>query len=361
MRIIFDNIIYSLQHYGGVSVVWNNLISRIVNTNNDVRFIEYDDAEMNIARKRLQLPSLSICRMSARLMSIRRYFNPTLPHDILPPTSDNHPFIFHSSYFRVSADPRAVNITTVHDFTYELYVKNWLKRKMHCSQKHAAIRKADHVVCISENTRRDLLRLLPDVDPSKVSVIYNGVENHSFYVLPEVKHHDYALFVGRRDDYKNFLTILRPLAELNIPLHIVGARLSNAEIKALDESEIQYKYLGLVTDEELNRLYNEALFLFYPSKYEGFGLPILEAQMAGCPVLAFHASSIPEIIGDPQLMLNEITADAIASRVALFRDPENRAKIVSAGLANASRFTWERMAEAYLQLYQTLKKECVSL
>lgn len=356
MRIVFDNIIYSLQRYGGVSVVWNNLISRIAASGHDVCFVEYDDADSNIAHQQLNLSKEKVSRSRSYLMPVRRYFNPRLPQTITNTLADTHDqrFIFHSSYFRICEDPRAINVTTVHDFTYELFVHNWMKRNLHCRQKHAAIRQADHVVCISENTRQDLLRILPDVDPSKVSVINNGVENKCFHSMPEIVNEDFALFVGRRDEYKNFLTILQPLAELHIPLRIVGPALNQQELAALKKTGIDYQYLGLVSDEELNCLYNKALFLCYPSLYEGFGLPVLEAQMAGCPVLAFNASSIPEIIGDPQLMVNDLTTTSIAAKVELFSNPVTRSHIIADGLANASQYTWENMADAYLKLYEQL-------
>ncbi len=354
MKIVFDNIIYSLQHYGGVSVVWNNLVSRMVSTGNDVQFVEYDDAQQNISRQLLQLPPERLHIRKSLLMALRRYFNPRLPQSILQKLDegDKERFIFHSSYFRISTDPRAINVTTVHDFTYEFFVHNWLKRWLHCRQKHAAIRKSQHVVCISENTRRDLLRILPDVDPTKVHVIYNGVESGRFYPLEGVAHADFALFVGRRDHYKNFHAILRPLAELGITLRIVGESLSPKELSLLAQSGINYHYCGMVSDEELNRLYNQALFLFYPSCYEGFGLPVLEAQMAGCPVLAFNASSIPEIIGDPSLLLTEISAQSIKPYLQRFRHPLSRQAVISAGLLNAARFSWDRTAEQYLRVYQ---------
>lgn len=353
MKIVFDNIIYSLQHYGGVSVVWNNLVSRILDTPHDVQFVEYQDATNNLARRSLTLPSQRITSRRSFLMPLRRYFNPRLKDHVILDRTDTtaERFIFHSSYFRICNDPRAVNVTTVHDFTYELFVNNWAKRTLHCRQKHAAIRKAQCVVCISENTRRDLLRLLPDVDPRKVHVIYNGVEDQKFHILPDTQYQDFALFVGRRDEYKNFQAILQPLALLNVPLRIVGSPLSKSELQQLQQSGINYQYLGLVSDQELNRLYNTALFLFYPSLYEGFGLPVLEAQMAGCPVLAFNASSIPEIIGDPSLMLDEISAQSIAPHLQHFRDPNTRRQIVTAGISNARRFTWDRMAAQYLALY----------
>lgn len=357
MKIVFDNIIYSLQRYGGISVVWNNLVSRVIKAGQGVLFLEYDDAERNISRHELSLPRQCIRQGSSFLISLRRYLNPRISAREVMQGNTHSRFIFHSSYFRICRDKRAVNITTVHDFTYELFVHNWLKRFIHCRQKHAAIRQAQRVVCISENTRRDLLRFLPDVDPAKVSVIYNGVEDTNFHILPDVEHQDFAIFVGRRDDYKNFHAILQPLAQLHIPLCIVGSPLTDAELQQLSHSGIQYEHHGLVTYEELNRLYNQALFLFYPSLYEGFGLPILEAQMAGCPVLACNASSIPEVIGDPTLMLDDITAEAIAPHIERFRDPVCRAQIIADGLANARRFNWDRMANEYMALYEEAIKE----
>lgn len=345
MNIVFDNIVYSWQRFGGISVVWTNLLTRIVNRGDDITILEDDRVMNNISRSSITLPKEMIRNVSSSFFAIRRYINPRVQLE--------KPFVFHSSYFRTSDNPNAINVTTVHDFTYELFVKNPIKRWIHTSKKNASIRKSDAVVCISENTKRDLLRFVPDVDPQKVHVIYNGVDT-VFRQLENVKKKDFALFVGRRDAYKNFTSIIKPLADCGVPLVIVGSPLSNDEMALLEETKISYEYLGVVDNEKLNLLYNEALCLLFPSLYEGFGLPVVEAQMAGCPVIAFDASSIPEVISSEECLLRDFSYEEIAAKIQLVSDEHSRKALVEKGLANAKNFTWDRVADQYYKLYQSL-------
>lgn len=347
MRIVFDNIIYSLQRYGGISVVWSNLISRIQKNDDDISYIEYDNAiANNIHRSKTDIGNKRIASLSSRWIKLKRYISPNTP-------KVKSKFIFHSSYYRTLSAKNAINVTTVHDFAYELFVKNFIVRFVHCWQKHRAIRNSQHIVCISENTRRDLFRFLPDVNPSKVSVIYNGIDN-KYYQIKNVIHNDSLLYVGGRRGYKNFNALIKPLSELGCKLKIVGGQLTNMEKKMLDDNGLVYEFLGTVSTDTLNRLYNEAFCLLYTSSYEGFGLPVLEAQMAGCPVIALNASSIPEIIGDKRMLINSISKEQIEEKLNMLKDTEFRNAIVTEGITNANRFSWDKMAEEYYNLYKKL-------
>ena len=170
--------------------------------------------------------------------------------------------------------------------------------------------------------------------------------------MRSVEKKDYVLYVGKRDRYKNFNALIEPLAKLGYKLKIVGVPLSSTEIQLLDKARLKYEYCGIVSDTELNKLYNEAICLLYTSLYEGFGLPILEAQMAGCPVIAFNSSSIPEVIGDKELLLDDITVDTLRMKMEYVKN--NRDQIVRDGLENVKRFSWDKMADEYMDLYKKL-------
>lgn len=342
MRIVFDNIIYSLQKAGGISVVWTNLILRISQAIKDVVYLEYD-GEQNINRQSITLYHNNIIQKRNRFPWIARYCNPSF--------HCNEPFIFHSSYFRTCNNPHAINITTVHDFTYEYYVNNPIKKWIHCRQKYQAIRKSDYVVCISEHTRKDLLKFLPDVREDKVKVIYNGVGD-TFHILDNRRTEDYVLFVGNRDPYKNFDKIIKPVCEARLRLVIIGKPLHNSETQLLNATGCRYEYAGYVSDEELNILYNNAFCLLYPSEYEGFGLPVIEAQKAGCPVIAYNGSSIKEITGDDTLLLQTTSKEEIITKLQLLHIPSLRESVISRGLENARNYSWEKMANEYLSLYK---------
>ena len=145
--LVIDNIIFYLQKSGGVSVVWYELISRLlVERKFSVYFIEYKRIAQNIFYNKLKI--LDRERIPLRLLCLR--IQRFLPIKLC--CMQKYPFIFHSSYYRYSTNPNAINITTVHDFTYEYYNKG-LAKWLHCWQKYRAIRHSDHIICISENTK----------------------------------------------------------------------------------------------------------------------------------------------------------------------------------------------------------------
>lgn len=348
MKILYDNIIFSWQEFGGISVVWSNLLSRIIKKQAEVHILEYEGAEdYNLSRKGMNIPTQMITKLSSHLFKIKRYLNPSSSWD-----NCSERFIFHSSYYRTINHPNAINITTVHDFSYELYETNWLKRKIHIWMKHRAILHSDRVVCISENTLKDLFRLLPDVPAEKVCVIYNGIDSR-FHRLPNIQPQEYVLYVGKRSGYKNFEALIEPLAILNLRIKIVGPPLTNEEKVKMKSAGLRYEFCGKVSDVGLNKLYNEAFCLFYTSLYEGFGLPVLEAQQAGCPVIALNASSIPEVIGDQRLLIDHVSKETIEHAIKLLKKPEQRNQIIELGIRNAKRFSWDKMAEEYYDLYDS--------
>ena len=353
MKIIYDNLIFSWQRFGGISVVWSNLLQRMLHRQANIGILEYEGAEEhNISRKSLSIPSNIITTLDKRFLKLKRYLNPS-PSLI----KEQEKFIFHSSYYRTMNHPDAVNITTVHDFSYELFESNKLARFIHCWQKHRAIRHSDHIVCISENTRKDLFRILPDISANKVSVIYNGIDSRFHQIPNHTASQNFVLYVGKRDRYKNFNALINPLAQLGLYLKIVGPQLTTEEIKAMKTAGLKYDYCGVVSDEQLNQLYNDAFCLLYTSLYEGFGLPILEAQQAGCPVIAYNASSIPEVIGDKRLLLNSITKEELEEKIAILNSPLHREKIIEKGIQNAARFSWDKMVDEYEKLYNLMLKE----
>ena len=156
--------------------------------------------------------------------------------------------------------------------------------------------------------------------------------------------------MGARGGYKHFDIVPEILAQSGLNLVLTGAPLSESEESQL--KGIAYHYAGHVSTEELNRLYNGAFALIYPSLYEGFGLPVIEAQRAGCPVIASNASSIPEIIGDRTLLMDHSTPEDALEKLAVLNNPEERARIISAGLENARRFSWEKMYQEVQALYE---------
>ena len=344
--LILDNLIFRWQKSGGISSVWYELSKRIIEHEKDYLFMDYKNSSNNYFRQRLTIPNEKIHILNDNNFFIKKY---------LPITCDiDYPFIFHSSYYRTCNNKNAINIITLHDFTYE-YFRTGLSKFIHCMTKYKALRNADYIVCISNNTKKDLMKFLPDINSKKIKVIYNGVSN--LYYSQQVNKEDVLLFVGARDKYKNFDLAVISAAKANMPLIICGKELTPKEKDFLNLLlPHKYYFKGFVSNEELNTLYNKAYALLYPSSYEGFGIPIIEAQKAGCPVIATNQSSIPEIIGNKELLINQLSSNDIIEKLKILKDPFERKHIIELGFKNAQRFSWDTTYYHYKKLYQYIEQ-----
>lgn len=354
MEIIIDNIVFYLQITGGISVVWFEIINRLMKERNvNLKFIEHGDSN-NIFRKDLNINKELILNRSTFLLKVKRYLSVNV--------KNNEKFIFHSTYYRTSNNRNAINFTTVHDFTYEYFFNRGIGTKLHCMQKNDAIRKSDYIICISESTKRDLLKFIPDTDPHKIFVIHNGVSDDYYpllenpsYKLPFEKN-NYLLFVGSRTSYKNFNLVLDVVSHTDLNLIIVGPPLTEEERLYITRKKIhetRYRCMSNISNRELNILYNNAFSLIYPSSYEGFGIPVLEAQKAGCPVIAYNNSSIPEIIGQKKMLVDNLAYDSFISKLDILCHKESRDMIIKEGLINSSKYTWNDVFYKLYSLYET--------
>jgi len=309
-------------------------------------------------REKIDIASSSILKnnLSIYPIKIQRYINPKI---------QNEKGIFHSSYFRTVDNPNINNITTVHDFTYEYFVKGF-PRFIHHSQKGNAIKHSKKIICVSENTRNDLLRFFPKIEEDNIKVVYNGVSEDYCQLLPKdcslinqlvpFQSMEYILYVGdRRSDYKNFNMLVNACKIAKFPLVIVGGGLLTTEEQLMLSDKLgtnKYFLLNGLSNNQLNLLYNNAAFLVYPSVYEGFGIPIIEAQKAGCPVICSNKSSIPEVAGRGAYIIDNISDDKISDILLQSKSGTIQTnEIVKAGLLNAQRFSWDKCYKETKQVY----------
>jgi mannosyltransferase len=347
INVFYDNIIFNLQKSGGISVYWKELIERIQKDNLvSINFLEYNNSEKNIFRKDLIIDKNSIKKINPFLcITLVRYLNPRV--------KVNKKTIFHSSYYRTSKGKNIKNIVTVHDFTYEKEMKT-LIGKIHTYQKKKALINADGIVCISENTKKDMLQIYPKLKNKKIIVIYNGFSSDNYVYKENLLFESSVLFVGARKGYKNFDKAVEVVKEINdVTLSIVGPPLTNDEKLFLDNViPNRYKSFSHISNEELSNIYNKSICLLYLSEYEGFGIPVLEAMSSGCPVVALNKSSIPEVAGDAGILFTEFDKTKIKETVEFLRyNQDLRFKQINLGLINVKKFSWDKCYKELVDFY----------
>ncbi len=343
MNVVYDDIVYSLQKHGGISVYWSEITR---NTDQALRVV-YDSAVNNrVYEKKLMNKSLV---KSGRLLQIKRF----LPLKIKEYLRE--PFIFHSSYYRYCCNKNALNVTTIHDFTNELYAKGILAYIRYIRKK-VTIAHSKAVICISNNTFDDFKRFFPNYR-GLVKVIYNGYDSQSYYLIPEIHKEKIILFVGERRLYKRFdlaVKIAKNFKDCRFVI-VGGGDLSDEEFNLLEQNlKNRYEKHGFVDNNKLRELYNKAFFLCYPSEYEGFGIPIIEAQACGCPVVCQKKSCIPEIGNNAAVYFTENEIDNSDGDIYKLNNSDYYREKVELGLTNVKRFSWENCRKKVHDLYNNV-------
>jgi len=285
--------------------------------------------------------------------------------------------LVHAPNFIPPLVKACATVITVHDVAFLCYPEAYDPSYLHFlrTMLPRALRAADHIITVSENTRRDLLRHY-GVSPSKVGVVYNGVgeiflrrfdhetleAKRREYGLPE----KFILSVGTIEPRKNFGLLVEAFACLKLrekmdhQLVLVGKKDRDypavAAIIAKYGLQSEVHLPGWVPVEDLAAIYQLADLLAYPSLYEGFGLPLLEAMASGLPVIASNVSAIPEVVGDAALLVSPTDPEELTNAMrAALREKSLREELAEKGLKRARKFSWDRAAENTLRIYERLQ------
>ncbi|MFA7209797.1 MAG: glycosyltransferase family 1 protein [Parcubacteria group bacterium] len=254
-------------------------------------------------------------------------------------------------------------VVVVHGLEYEIMPQaysKWGRLYMRCSIRNSC-RWAEKVVSVSRNTKQDLVRLY-GIPEDKIQVVYEGYDLENSKSVPDggnsdfQKYKPFLLFVGRLEERKNIVGIIKAFEILKekhgVPHKLLLAGGNGYGFPAIGYLIENSKYkddiirLGFVPDEKKFELISQADIFMFPTFYEGFGIPVLEAQSVGVPVIASNTSSIPEVAGDSAVLVDPDEAWYIAERTyELISDREYRGDMVKRGYENVKRFGWDGCAE----------------
>jgi len=376
MKIVYDHQIFTTQKYGGISRYFYELATRMAGFEDyDVKIL----AGLYINNYLDNCPSNMVdgWKKPAIPKTIRFAFNTLASQFRL---QSDPPDIIHETYYvynKIAANSfKAKVIMTVHDMIHEKFADsapktfNLLFNRYQIdwsSFKLKAAQRADCIICVSNNTKKDLIDIF-DIDPQKIAVIYHG--NSLLFELSATSkiqqknpYHPYILYVGPRGWYKNFSRLIQAYASsssLNSNFNLLcmgGNDFTPDELQLIHKLGVNENKIIHTSgdDRELAQLYSQASAFVYPSLYEGFGIPILEAMSLGCPVVCSNTSSFPEVALNAAEFFDPYDIESIANALekVLFSQ-ELSQKLTELGKDRIKDFSWEKCAEQTRSIYTSL-------
>jgi glycosyltransferase involved in cell wall biosynthesis len=366
MRIAFDDQTFTQQTYGGISRYFFRLVEALNAAGDEAKIF----APLHINSYIESLPKSAVAghRVDHYPYRTARFFTGLNHWAARRAIAKWRPQLIHETYFAKTA--AAINpcpvVVTVYDMIHELFPESFSNRVDTRGAKRAAVHRADHVICISENTKRDLMRIL-GVPEQKISVIYlacdTDVQQGSDIQEELDSTKPFLLFVGARAGYKNFNRVLQALSSSaalmrDFDLLAFGGGSFSVteknEILSLGFAADQVRHVS-GDDRVLGRLYRHARAFIYPSIYEGFGIPPLEAMSQGCPVVSSNASSIPEVVAQAGVCFNPLDVQEIRDALeSVVYDDAYCEQLRLAGYQRVAQFSWERCARETACVYRSL-------
>ena len=351
---------FFLQKFGGISKYFYNLALNIYKENKDLEifspvfknFYAKDLLKHNIIRGKYfnEYP-----KFTNKIFNKLNFF---LTNNYLEKKKPN---IFHLTYYNApyKKNQKIKYVLTVYDLIHEKY-SHYFDKNFH-SKKHS-LEIADHIICISENTKQDLIEFY-NVDKNKISTIYLGV-NQEEKIIKKIKFNKrFILYVGDRNKYKNFKNFIIAYSkstDLQKEFDIIcfgGKNFNKFEINLFTKLKLNLNSIRYISgdDELLKTYYSSAEFLIIPSLYEGFGLPLIEAMSLNCPVLCSHNSSLKEIGADAAIYFDPENYEDIKVSMENFVNQKfNRNDLIKKGKLNSQKFSWKTCANETLSIYKQL-------
>lgn len=365
MRIAFDSQIFQEQRHGGISRYFVKLAQGLCQLGENVRIFapNHKNEYLGSAAPELVVKSSVMQTLHRLPYKMRKHLTDVDAWPMKLQMSIWKPDVVHETYYqsRRVVCGRVPLVLTVYDMIHELFPDEFSPSDTASFRKRQAIERADHIICISKNTLKDLIEIY-DVDPSKTSFIHLGVDVTMPQAAPAAScaEKPFLLYVGQRRGYKNFDALLLSYAnstDLRINLDLVafgGGNFSQFELDMIDSLGLKNSVRQVSgNDRILQNYYHSAETFVFPSLYEGFGMPPLEAMAAGCPVASSNTSSMPEVIGDAGAYFDPSDHGSIITALHnVCFDGELRSRLKEKGLERAREFSWRNCALSTLDVYK---------
>ena len=355
-HILYDNQIFDIQRFGGISRYFCEIIRRL-NLRYDiaVRYsLNYYLTTYYLGKHFIPLPRFIFKRYREQCQNK----NEELSRKLLIKRKN---YLFHPTYYNpyflkhIGNNPYVI---TVHDMIHEKFSSCFSDADEIIKQKKEVITHANRIIAISENTKKDIVELLK-VNPNKIDVIYHSTSMKAYdgrptSSLPE----KFLLYVGDRAPYKNFDRLIKAFAGLSkedqkLSLVCTGMPFNKLEKELISKLNISDKTIHIkATDKLLCELYSRAELFVFPSLYEGFGIPILEAYACHCPVALSNTSCFPEIAENAGIYFDPYSEESIANSIkeVVYND-KTRLELIHAGNERLKKFSWEKAVHLTEETY----------
>lgn len=383
MKILYDHQIFSRQHFGGISRYFCEIMDQFsrdpeIDFRLALRYSQNDHLHQQPQLNPFWTKRNDFFSDASFFTGLQRRININVLDHIFNNRQESvrqlmaQDFdVFHPTYY----DPYFLKhlgkkpfVLVIHDMIQEVLPEYFHQDDLAHAWKMQLIPRADAIIAVSELTKRDILKYANfDLDPDRIQVIYHGnpfekqrVDEKGPIALPA----SYILFVGNRSIYKNFpffITTMAPLLKKYPDLHLCctgGGQFTPDEWKLMMNADVprqRVHYIPPTTEGSMKHLYRNALAFIFPSLYEGFGLPILEAFSSGCPVIASNNSSLPEIGGDAAGYFDPWDASSLREATErMITDTSIRDQCIHKGFERLRMFSWADSAAKTKRTYEKI-------
>jgi len=369
MKILVDPQIYNSQVYGGVSRYYTEVFSELEKKNDveieiPIFFSNNEYLKVSSLYKKDHKKYSGVINLISKLgISTRKMVKKKSKkkavaalkkqcYDVFIPT-------YYDTYFLEYTNGRPY-VLTIYDMIHELFPQYFNDAQEIAANKLLLMKNAAKIIAVSHNTKKDIIRMYPEIEASKIEVVYHGssiaVDADKKVDLPE----NYILFVGVRNNYKNFEFLVESVTGLftaDETLQLLcagGGKFTKRELELLAKYNLSGRVIQKNFDEnELGQFYKNAKCFVFPSAYEGFGIPVLEAMACGCPIVLTNNSSFPEVAGEAGIYYELGNKDDLKNKIEYVVYNESVRKEYSArGLQQVQKFTWKEAANECYAIYK---------